>query len=65
MQEHLVLKAKIRELEEAYREAASLGHTNEAKFWNNEVINYLLVLSDSFRNSKADSGSDSGEQPGS
>ena len=61
MQEFLVLKAKVRELEEAYREAQSLGQANEAKFWNSQVLHHLLVLSAAVRDSEPNSSTDSGE----
>lgn len=56
-----MLKAKIRETEEAYHVARKLGRHELAKFWNNEVIHYLLVLSDSLRDNKGDSGSNGGK----
>ena len=62
MQDFSVLKAKIRELEEAYRAAVQQGQSNEAGFWNAQVLHHLLVLSAAVRDSKTDLRTDSGEQ---
>lgn len=62
MPEYLLMKAKVQELEEAYREAAGEGRPNEARFWNNEVLHHLLVLSAAIRDSKTDRRADGGEQ---
>jgi hypothetical protein len=65
VQDHLILKAKIRETEEAYHRARQLKKYELAKFWNNEVIYHLLVLSAALRDNKGDSGADGGESSGS
>jgi hypothetical protein len=64
LQDLSVLKAKIRETEEAYHVARTLGRHEMAKFWNAEVIHYLLVLSAALRDNKRDSGIDGGESSG-
>jgi hypothetical protein len=60
--EYLLIKAKVQELEEAYREAAAKGHPNEARFWNNEVLHHLLVLSAAIRDSQTNRRPNGGEQ---
>lgn len=61
MAKHSVAIAKIAELESAYLEALHSGDSEEAAFWNRELIHHLLRLSDTIRDSKTASGTDSGE----
>ena len=59
MAKHSVLEAKIRELEEAFKEALAQGHAERAQMFNAELIPLLLRLADAIRDSKADRGADS------
>ena len=54
MANHLVLEAKIRELEEAYQAAARQSNEELALMYNRELIHHLLRLADALRNSSSD-----------
>jgi hypothetical protein len=55
---HLVLEAKIREMEHALQVAISNGDMDRAALWNSELIFYLVRLTDAIGNSKSDNGAD-------
>jgi hypothetical protein len=61
VQNHSILESKVKELEDAYREALLLGDTECAALFNKELIYHLLRLSESIRNPEATSGTDSGK----
>ena len=59
MENHLILETKVKELEEAYREAILQGDSECASLFNKELIYHLLRLSESIRNPEATGGTDS------
>ena len=56
---HTILEAKIRELENALQVAVSDGDLQRAAFWNNELIYYLVRLTNALGNPATDNGADS------
>ena len=59
MANHLVLEAKIREMEHALQVAISDGDLDRAALWNSELIFYLVRLTNAIGNSKSDNGTNS------
>ena len=54
MQQHLVLRAKVLELEEAYREASKIGDVACMETFNIELIRTLLRLVNAIRTAETD-----------
>ena len=55
MEQHSVLKAKIKELEEASLEAAQRGDPEKVKFYTAELLPLIIRLVDAIRTSESDS----------
>lgn len=61
MENHSMLKASLKELTEAYQQAIKENNAEEAKFWNNIIIERVASLNVAIRNTKATGGADSGK----
>ena len=61
MPTHSILRAKIREVTEAFQEAQVNGNAELMHYYNRELVVYLIRLADVIGNPTADRGTDSGE----
>lgn len=58
MQRHLILRAKIQELEEAVREAVRLDDPERVRFYNAELVPLLIRLVDAVGTPEPNFGTD-------
>lgn len=61
MPTHSILRAKIREVTEAFQEAQAKGNAELMHYYNRELLVYLIRLADVIGNPIPNRGTDSGE----